>query len=130
MEDGDIVSLMDTAERTIESDYFVPYLAQAPMEPMAATARVNEDGTCEVWACTQDPQAARNQVSMTLAHVFAGVVIWATKGQSQEGFLLGSLFVHINTFEPVTDTIIGQDFTIKDIHGSVNGSFATDFVIK
>ena len=43
-----------------------PHLAQAPMEPPAATARVNEDGTCEVWACTQAPQSARATVAATL----------------------------------------------------------------
>ncbi|MBT8106766.1 MAG: molybdopterin-dependent oxidoreductase [Gammaproteobacteria bacterium] len=52
--------------RTHEAVYYAPHLAQAPMEPPAATARVSEDGTCEVWACTQDPQAARNQVAGTL----------------------------------------------------------------
>ena len=51
---------------THEAVYYAPHLAQAPMEPPAATARVNDDGTCEVWACTQDPQAARNQVAGTL----------------------------------------------------------------
>jgi isoquinoline 1-oxidoreductase beta subunit len=49
-----------------EAVYYAPYLSQAPMEPPAATARVNEDGTCEVWACTQDPQTARDVVAGTL----------------------------------------------------------------
>ncbi len=51
---------------THEAVYYAPHLSQAPMEPPAATARVNEDGTCEVWACTQDPQSARNTVAATL----------------------------------------------------------------
>jgi len=49
-----------------EAVYYTPYLAQAPMEPPAATAIVNEDGSCEVWAATQDPQTARNTVAATL----------------------------------------------------------------
>ena len=49
-----------------EAVYYTPYLAQAPMEPPAATARVNEDGSCEVWAATQDPQTARDTVAATL----------------------------------------------------------------
>ena len=49
-----------------EAVYYTPYLAQAPMEPPAATARVNEDGSCEIWACTQDPQTARDTVAATL----------------------------------------------------------------
>jgi isoquinoline 1-oxidoreductase beta subunit len=49
-----------------EAIYYTPYLAQAPMEPPAATAIVNEDGSCEVWAATQDPQTARATVAETL----------------------------------------------------------------
>jgi isoquinoline 1-oxidoreductase beta subunit len=49
-----------------EAVYYTPYLAQAPMEPPAAAAIVNDDGSCEVWASTQDPQAARNTVAATL----------------------------------------------------------------
>ena len=49
-----------------EAVYYTPYLAQAPMEPPAAAAIVNEDGSCEVWAATQDPQTARATVATTL----------------------------------------------------------------
>lgn len=49
-----------------EAVYYTPYLAQAPMEPPAAAAIVNEDGSCEVWASTQDPQTARATVAATL----------------------------------------------------------------
>ena len=49
-----------------EAIYYAPYLAQAPMEPPAATAIVKEDGSCEVWACTQDPLTARDTVAATL----------------------------------------------------------------
>ena len=49
-----------------EAVYYAPHLSQAPMEPPAAAARVNEDGSCEVWACTQDPQTARDTVAATL----------------------------------------------------------------
>jgi len=52
--------------RQHEAIYYAPYLAQAPMEPPAATAVVNEDGSCEVWAATQDPQTARTTVADTL----------------------------------------------------------------
>ncbi len=49
-----------------EAIYYAPHLSQAPMEPPAATARVNADGSCEVWACVQDPQATRDTVAATL----------------------------------------------------------------
>ena len=51
---------------SIDAVYYAPHLAHAPMEPPAATARINEDGSCEVWACTQAPQAARDTVAATL----------------------------------------------------------------
>jgi isoquinoline 1-oxidoreductase beta subunit len=63
---------------THEAVYYAPHLAQAPMEPPAATARVNEDGTCEVWACTQDPQSARNQVAGTLGIDKEQVTVYVT----------------------------------------------------
>ena len=53
-------------DKSIDAIYYAPLLSQAPMEPPAATARINEDGSCEVWACTQDPQSARNTVAGTL----------------------------------------------------------------
>ncbi len=56
MEEGDIINLMDAAERTIESDYFVPYLAQAPMEPLNCTVHVQESRV-DVWVGHQDPEA-------------------------------------------------------------------------
>ena len=49
-----------------EAVYYTPYLAHAPMEPPAATAIVHEDGSCEVWAPSQDPQSARTTVAETL----------------------------------------------------------------
>lgn len=63
---GDWQTAWDEAETKIEADYYVPHLAQAPMEPPVATAEVKEDGTCEVWAATQAPQTARAQVAEAL----------------------------------------------------------------
>ncbi|WP_298772104.1 molybdopterin cofactor-binding domain-containing protein [uncultured Shewanella sp.] len=45
--------------------YTVPYLAQAPMEPPVATARVTEMG-CEIWASTQTPQSTQKNVAMAI----------------------------------------------------------------
>lgn len=63
---GDWQAAWDGAETKIEADYYVPHLAQAPMEPPVATAEVKDDGTCEVWAATQAPQGARAQVAQAL----------------------------------------------------------------
>jgi isoquinoline 1-oxidoreductase beta subunit len=62
---GDVTAAMAGAAKTVKADYYCPHLAQAPMEPPAATALV-KDGKCEVWSCVQSPQAARNDVAKRL----------------------------------------------------------------
>jgi isoquinoline 1-oxidoreductase beta subunit len=51
--------------RIVEAEYALPHLAHAPMEPPCAVARMVEDG-CEVWAPTQNPQAAQDEVAAAL----------------------------------------------------------------
>lgn len=66
MKRGDVAAAIAAADRVHEAVYYAPHLSQAPMEPPSAAARVNDDGSCEVWACTQDPQTARQTVAATL----------------------------------------------------------------
>ena len=63
---GDVDAAFADAATIHEADYFAPHLSQAPMEPPAATARMTEDGGCEVWACTQAPQSAQATVAGVL----------------------------------------------------------------
>jgi isoquinoline 1-oxidoreductase subunit beta len=56
-EHGDVQLAMSTAVRTLEEEYFVPYLEQATMEPMNCTALVTDD-RFEIWAPTQHPEDA------------------------------------------------------------------------
>lgn len=53
------------ASRSVEAEYTVPHLAHMPMEPPAALAKV-ANGKCEVWAPTQNPQAARAEAARIL----------------------------------------------------------------
>jgi isoquinoline 1-oxidoreductase beta subunit len=46
------------AGTSVEAIYYVPHLAQAPMEPPVATA-LFKDGRMEVWAATQSPDYAQ-----------------------------------------------------------------------
>ena len=62
---GDVEKAMSGAAKTLKADFYVPHLAQAPMEPPSATARV-KDGKCEVWTSAQSPEAARNDVAKRL----------------------------------------------------------------
>lgn len=60
---GDVEKALGEAARLVAADYYVPHLAQAPMEPPVATARWTEDGQVECWACVQAPQTARKTVA-------------------------------------------------------------------
>ncbi|MCF6301148.1 MAG: molybdopterin-dependent oxidoreductase, partial [Proteobacteria bacterium] len=62
---GDVEQAEKLAEKVIKAEYYVAGLAHAPMEPMAATARVSKDGV-EVWTCTQTPQSAQRSVMSVL----------------------------------------------------------------
>lgn len=63
---GDVNAAFAEAADIHEAIYYAPYLSQAPMEPPAAAAMMTEDGGCEIWACTQDPQTAQGTVAGTL----------------------------------------------------------------
>ncbi|MBO6555400.1 MAG: xanthine dehydrogenase family protein molybdopterin-binding subunit [Pseudomonadales bacterium] len=62
MRKGDINQLMDDAERSIESDYYVPYVAQAPLEPLNCTVHVQEERV-DVWVGHQDPEGVMDVVA-------------------------------------------------------------------
>jgi isoquinoline 1-oxidoreductase beta subunit len=49
---GDARAALARAAKTIDAEYFVPYLAHAPMEPLNCTVRI-ENGQCEIWTGTQ-----------------------------------------------------------------------------
>jgi len=58
---GNVTEAFKMAHKTIESTFQLPHLVHTPMEVPNAVAWVQGD-TCEVWAPTQDPQTARNEV--------------------------------------------------------------------
>lgn len=59
---GDVDAAFAEA-RTVEAHYYVPHLAQAPMEPPVATARFDGDHL-EVWTPTQNPDAAQQMAGV------------------------------------------------------------------
>jgi len=62
---GDPERALKEAARIVEAEYHVPHLPHLSMEPPVAVARWEGD-TCEVWAATQNPQAARTEVARVL----------------------------------------------------------------
>ncbi|HYR32892.1 MAG TPA: molybdopterin cofactor-binding domain-containing protein [Burkholderiales bacterium] len=71
---GDAVAVMKGVARRVEAEYYIPHMAQAPMEPMAATARI-ADGRCEVWTSVQAPQVTRQRVADHLKLPFENVTV-------------------------------------------------------
>jgi isoquinoline 1-oxidoreductase beta subunit len=64
---GDFAAGLAGAVQRIESDYMVPFLAHATMEPQTCTAHVQPDRV-EIWVPTQDPS-----VALATAALAAGV---------------------------------------------------------
>ncbi|MDB5946358.1 MAG: xanthine dehydrogenase family protein molybdopterin-binding subunit, partial [Ramlibacter sp.] len=63
--------------RRVQAEYYSPHMAQAPMEPPAATARI-VDGHCEVWAAVQAPQVTRDRISKRLGLAADAVTVNVT----------------------------------------------------
>ncbi|MBB5457020.1 xanthine dehydrogenase family protein molybdopterin-binding subunit [Paraburkholderia sp. Cpub6] len=62
---GDTAAALKSAAHHVSADYYVPHLAHAAMEPLAATASY-ANGAVEVWTATQNPQQARTTVAQVL----------------------------------------------------------------
>ena len=62
---GDVEAAIAGAAHVLKADYRVPYLAHTCMEPMNATARV-QDGRCEVWVGCQSPLPFRQAIADAL----------------------------------------------------------------
>ena len=65
--DGDFEQAFASAAKTLEAEYFTPYLAHSCLEPMGCTAIV-KDGRVDVWTSTQSAEA-----SLATAAATAGV---------------------------------------------------------
>ena len=64
-ERGDPEKGFAAARHVVEAEYWTPYLAHAPMEPMNAVVRIEPDRV-DVWSGTQSPAGARGLVARTL----------------------------------------------------------------
>jgi isoquinoline 1-oxidoreductase subunit beta len=62
---GDVDAVFALQPNLVARSYYVPHLAQTPMEPPVAVARY-ENGRCEVWAPTQGPEVMQHIVGLAL----------------------------------------------------------------
>jgi isoquinoline 1-oxidoreductase beta subunit len=65
---GDVDAVFAQAPPVVERCYYVPHLAQAPMEPPAAIARF-ANGRWEIWAPTQSPDITQKWVGQIVLGV-------------------------------------------------------------
>ncbi|MBP2831060.1 xanthine dehydrogenase family protein molybdopterin-binding subunit [Aquimarina sp. U1-2] len=65
MERGNVDSNLSSASHTIDYSFEAPFYAHGTIEPPAAVASV-VDGKCEVLACTQHPEGAKEAVAKAL----------------------------------------------------------------
>lgn len=61
-EQGDLEAGFADAAEVIESEYWTPFLAHAPLEPMNAVLKI-ENGEADLWSGTQGPIGAQGLVS-------------------------------------------------------------------
>ncbi len=74
---GNIDEALNAADSVLEASYYLPHLAQSPMEPMVAVARF-KDGHCEAWAPSQAPQVTRERIAERLGIAFDKVTVNVT----------------------------------------------------
>ncbi|MGZ0701972.1 molybdopterin cofactor-binding domain-containing protein [Pseudomonas piscis] len=74
---GSLEEALGRADESLEATYYLPHLAQAPMEPMVAVARF-QDGRCEAWAPSQAPQVTRERIAERLGIGFDQVTVNVT----------------------------------------------------
>ncbi|GEN27025.1 aldehyde dehydrogenase [Halovibrio variabilis] len=62
---GDVDKALEEAATRVSATYYMPHMAQAPMEPPVAVVRITE-GKAEAWAPIQNPRATREGIAAAL----------------------------------------------------------------
>src|SRR6202035_4960831 len=62
---GDVDAAFAQARKVVEARYYVPHLAQAPMEPPVAVA-LYKNGRWEIWSPTQGPDLTQRYVGLAM----------------------------------------------------------------
>jgi isoquinoline 1-oxidoreductase subunit beta len=62
---GDVDAAIGGAANVVEAGYYIPHLAQTPMEPPAAIA-IYENEEWEIWSPTQGPELAQHYIGVAM----------------------------------------------------------------
>ncbi|MFL6202633.1 MAG: molybdopterin cofactor-binding domain-containing protein [Thermoanaerobaculia bacterium] len=63
---GDADSAIGGAAKVVEAGYYIPHLAQTPMEPPAAVAVYENGSGWEIWSPTQGPELAQHYIGLAM----------------------------------------------------------------
>ncbi|MBC3918087.1 xanthine dehydrogenase family protein molybdopterin-binding subunit [Undibacterium sp. CY18W] len=92
--DGDVALALSKSAKMVEAAYSYPFISHASMEPQNCTAAYNaKDGSIEIWAPTQNPEAGQNLVAETLSIPKASIKLHITRSGGGFGRRLSSDFV-------------------------------------
>ena len=106
-DEGNVVAGLESADHVIESEYWAPYLAHAPMETMNAIVRI-ENGEADVWSGTQGIVAAQGLVAR-----FSGIPVEKVRAHST---YLGGAFGRRGTLTHVIEATEVAVASNKPIH--------------
>jgi isoquinoline 1-oxidoreductase beta subunit len=73
-ESGKAAAVLKGAATLVEAEYSLPYLAHAPMEPLACTARVDKD-QCEIWTGSQSPTSVASTAARITGLAIEKIVV-------------------------------------------------------
>ena len=127
---GDVDAALARAAKTVEAEYHVPHLAHVSMEPPVAIARF-DDGKCEVWSATQNPQAARTQAAETLGIDESSVISHVTflggafGRKSKSDFVAEAAHLAREAKAPVRVQWTREDDLRHDYYNAVNTQLLT-----
>ncbi|HEY6320024.1 MAG TPA: molybdopterin cofactor-binding domain-containing protein [Thermoanaerobaculia bacterium] len=86
---GDVYAAFELHPGIVERSYYVPHLAQTPMEPPVAVARY-ENGRWEVWAPTQGPEVMQHYVGLAMLRPKAAQLpewlLWQVNAHDESNF--------------------------------------------
>ncbi|WP_075879923.1 xanthine dehydrogenase family protein molybdopterin-binding subunit [Vreelandella massiliensis] len=74
---GDVETALQEADKRVSATYYMPHMAQSPMEPPVAVVRI-KDGKAEAWAPVQNPRATREGIAGELAMDVENVTVHQT----------------------------------------------------